>query len=285
MQPCWRRRKKKDLATFPTTDFNQILPIQANYLFITFCFISDGRVGEAAAAVGINWFSFFFYSPFQVLTPQSAGKWEGRCGEEIESSRAIKTCGGDHQGNLSGIKLEKLLGHVPNCSKTAFIINKYIGGFSPSPLRSTKSRHKKTTDLCIWSQQTTNTQRVNVAPTATTPPKLLSFSLCCRVKHSTPFFLARFCLWAQEPLRNQAISATPAFPNVKRGKWASAEERTERLQLTSPPGPPLRQAPEEIHRQINEKRWNLEQRNGLLPANLQLVICFHIGGWQLEKET
>ena len=27
-------------------DYNQILPIQANYLFITFCFISDGRPGK-----------------------------------------------------------------------------------------------------------------------------------------------------------------------------------------------------------------------------------------------
>lgn len=27
-------------------DCNQILPIQANYLFIAFCFISDGRPGK-----------------------------------------------------------------------------------------------------------------------------------------------------------------------------------------------------------------------------------------------
>lgn len=33
-------------------DHNQILPIQVNYLFITFCFISDERAGKAGESIG-----------------------------------------------------------------------------------------------------------------------------------------------------------------------------------------------------------------------------------------
>lgn len=52
-------------------DYNQILPIQANYLFITFCFISDGRPGKEGERKKKKKNQSIF---FPTLKPQSARK-------------------------------------------------------------------------------------------------------------------------------------------------------------------------------------------------------------------
>lgn len=73
---------------------NQILPVQVNYLFITFCFISDERAGKAEESIG----------PRTPPSARSERKGEARRWREVKLLRATAPQPHSHMGRLRAIK-------------------------------------------------------------------------------------------------------------------------------------------------------------------------------------